>query len=208
MSFSSYPIQLNLGGRAVLVVGAGAVAARKLTRLVACGAKVSVVAPRCDDPVREMANEGRVILHERAFADEDVRASFLVIAATDDAATNERVARCARRAGALVLRADAPSDSDFTLPSFVQTDHVDATISTRGEAPAASRRLGRELSLWLSAGPDRFVAEIARVRVAGASRADQGARLRALADGPLFEACRASDESRISELVTGALEAP
>lgn len=208
MSFSSYPIQLKLGGRAVLVVGAGSVAARKLVRLVACGAKVSVVAPRCDGVVRKMAREGRITLHERAFADEDVLASLLVIAATDDPSTNEQVAGCARRAGALVLRADAPHDSDFTLPSFVQTDHVDATISTRGEAPAASRRLGRELSRWLSAGPDRFVAEIARVRAAGTGRTDQGARLRALADGPLFEACRASDESRISELVASALETP
>jgi len=208
MSFSSYPIQLKLGDRAVLVVGAGSVATRKLARLIACGANVSVVAPRCSGAVRDMASEGRVTFHERTFADEDVLASFLVIAATDDTATNEHVARCARRAGALVLRADAPHDSDFTLPSFVQTDHVDATISTRGEAPAASRRLGRELSGWLRAGPDRFVAELARVRAAGTSGADQGARLRALADGALFEACRAGDEGRISELVTSALEAP
>lgn len=40
-----YPLSLDLSGRAVLVVGAGRVAARKVGPLLAAGAQVTVVAP-------------------------------------------------------------------------------------------------------------------------------------------------------------------
>ena len=40
-----YPVGLVVAGRPVLVVGGGRVAARKVADLVACGARVTVVAP-------------------------------------------------------------------------------------------------------------------------------------------------------------------
>ena len=40
-----YPVGLVVAGRPVLVVGGGRVAARKVGDLVACGARVTVVAP-------------------------------------------------------------------------------------------------------------------------------------------------------------------
>ena len=208
MMSATYPIQLRLQTRSVLVAGAGPVAARKLERLVICGAQIRVVASHVSKAVRALAQAHQFACEERAFRDEDVQAAFLVIAATDDAQVNERIALLARAAGALVLRVDAPEQSDFALPAFTHTDHVEATISTRGKAPAASRRLSRELTAWLLQGPERFAAEVARARLLLATRKDSSARLRALADGALFDACRTRDDTRIAELVTSIVEAP
>ncbi len=208
MSAKSYPIQLRIEGRPVLVVGGGRVATRKIERLVSCRANVKVVAPEVSAPVRRLAEHADVELALRPATDSDAEGMFMVIAASNDANVNAALCRAGRRCGALVSSVDAPEQSDFTLPSWAHTDHVEATISTGGAAPAASRRLGKELARWLLAGPDRFVAELSRARRVLKGRPDAAARLRSLASGPLFEACASGDDPRIQGLVDAALEQP
>ncbi len=208
MTTSGYPIQLRLHGRSVFIAGAGRVATRKLPRLIACGAQVRVVALHASQAVMDFARDGRISLALRAAHERDVKGAFLVISATDDGPLNGRLAEAARTHGALVLRVDAAQESDFCLPSLAQTEHVTATVSTGGRAPAASRRLARELAAWLALGPDRFAAAMAQARRRCAARTDAAARLRALADGDLFEACRAGDDAHIDALLRQALEAP
>jgi precorrin-2 dehydrogenase/sirohydrochlorin ferrochelatase len=201
----SYPVHLFLDGRRVLVAGAGAVATRKIERLVETGADVHVVAKLASAEVREFARAGRLTLHERAVEERDVAGAFMVLAATDDAAVNAHLGEVARRAGALVSRVDDPGDSDFTVPALARGKVVEATISTFGRAPSASRRLGRELRRWIASGVDRFVNEVADVRIALAGQHDARARLRALGDGDLFDACVRGDEARVHSLVAEAL---
>jgi siroheme synthase-like protein len=202
----SYPIHLNLAGRRALVAGAGRVATRKIERLVETGVEVRVVAPEASAPVRRLAERGALTLALRGIEESDVVDCLLVIAATDDASVNGALAGWARARGSLVSRVDAPQDSDFTVPAFVRGEHVEATVSTYGDAPSASRRLKRELLAWTACGPDRFAGEVARVRRALADRPDATERLRKLNESGLFEACAAGDEPVIHALVTAALE--
>jgi siroheme synthase-like protein len=208
MSRNSYPIHLKLVGRRALVVGAGRVATRKIERLVETGADVQVVSPLASAPVRKLATERAIELVQRDVVESDLAGCFLVIAATDVERVNAQVALWARARGALVSRVDAPDDSDFTIPAFVRGENVEATVSTFGEAPSASRRLGRELRMWTSQGPDRFAGEVARVRRVLRARPDASARLRKLSDSGLFEACAEGDEATIRALVAAAIEEP
>jgi siroheme synthase-like protein len=202
---ASYPVHLDLTGRRVLVVGAGRVATRKIERLVQTSADVLVVAQVASAQVRELARLGQLQLATRAVEPDDVAGCFMVIVATDQAAINSQVADWARAVGALVSRVDAPDASDFTVPAFVRGQQVEATVSTYGEAPSASRRLKRELARWVQHGPDRFAAEVALVRRALAGRADVTERLRKLNESGLFEACARADEAAIRLLVDTAL---
>ena len=204
----SYPVHLRLDGRRVLVAGAGSVATRKIQRLAETAAELVVVAPRASEPVEGLHASGRLVLSKRDVHDDDARGAFLVLAATSDSATNARLARAARAHGALVSRVDDPEDSDFTIPALARGDSVEATVSTFGRAPSASRRLGRELRKWIASGVDRFAGEVARARTALAGSADASTRLRKLGDGELFEACVRGDEARVRELVEGALHGP
>lgn len=206
MSQASYPIHLNVHDQPVLVVGAGRVATRKIERLVQSGARVHVVALEASAPVRKLAELARVELSLRAVEAHDVAGSFMVIAATSDSDVNRQVGEWARKEGALVSRVDAPLESDFTVPACVRGEHVEATVSTYGEAPSAARRLARELLAWTTRGPDRFAGEVARVRRAVSALPDATERLRALNESGLFEACAANDEPTIRALVTAALE--
>ncbi len=201
----AYPMHLRLAGKPVLVAGAGRVATRKIERLVQSGARVEVVAKVASRIVTRLAQQGSVALRLRPVAAADVEGKFLVLAATDDGQENARLARAARERGILVSRVDAPEDSDFTVPALARAPHVEATISTSGTAPSASRRLGKELAQWLSQGPDRFVAEIASARSVLRGHPEGTERLRRLAEGELFEACTRGDEAVIQRCRERAL---
>lgn len=211
MRARTYPVQLHLAGKRVLVVGAGHVATRKVERLVECGAEVHVIAREASNVVCELAQQDRLKLSLRNLSrvePGDITGFSLVIAATDSDVLNAEVAAACRTAQVWVSRVDAPLESDFTLPALARGEHVEATVSTQGTAPSAARRLAKELARWVQAGPDRFALEIARAR--SALRGQQGAqeKLRQLADGKLFDACVASDEARIAGLMQHTLSSP
>jgi siroheme synthase-like protein len=206
MKRATYPISLNLTGRRVLVAGAGRVATRKIERLVEAGSTLHVVALEASAIVSRLAEEGHLALTLRAVTEEDARGAMLVLCATNDAAANEILAAAARTLGALVSRVDAPEESDFTVPALARGESVEATVSTRGAAPSASRRLAKELRAWVKHGPDRFAREMAQARISLRGHPEATERLRRLGSGALFEACAAADEPRIHALITSALE--
>lgn len=205
LSSVSYPIHLSLTGRRVLVVGAGRVATRKIERLVDTHADVYIVALSASAPIRRLAEQQKLSLALREPREDDVAGCFMVIVATNQRTVNATVAGWARAAGALVSRVDEPAESDFTVPAFVRGAHVEATVSTYGEAPSASRRLSRELKSWALGAPDRFAGEVAAVRRALHGREDSTERLRKLNDSGLYEACAAGDEAKIRTLLDAAL---
>lgn len=204
MNAPTYPIHLHLAGRPVLVVGAGRVATRKIERLLVSGAEVAVVATEAAARVAELAHAGHLTLALRAFQPEDVHGKCLVIAATDDAALNAQIVQLGRAQGALVTRVDDAAYSDFSIPAVARASTVEVTVSTHGAAPSASRRLARELTAWLAQGPDRFAAELARVRSSLRGQAKMPGVLKRLAEGELLAACTAQDEARIAAIVAAA----
>jgi precorrin-2 dehydrogenase/sirohydrochlorin ferrochelatase len=139
---SPYPVNLDLAGRRVLVVGGGDVAARKVAGLLRAGAVVTVVAP---DAVSEIAEDPDVRWHARPYRRGEVASYRLAITATDDAAVNRQVARDGEAANVLVNSADDPANCSFILPAVVRRGDLQLTVSTNGRSPAfaswARRRL-------------------------------------------------------------------
>lgn len=143
---TGYPLLLRLDGRDVLVVGAGAVAARRLPGLRAAGARVTVVAP----VVSAGIDDDAVVVRRRGFVDEDVLGAALVLACTDVPAVNEAVHRAARRVGVLCLRADDRGASDAWVPAVLRRGDVVVAVSAGG-APARARALRDRVAALLDA---------------------------------------------------------
>ena len=139
---ATYPVQLVLTGRPVLVVGGGAVARRKVEGLLAAGATVTVVAPDVD-PALE-ATPG-VTVHRRPYRGEDVAGQRLVVTATDDPAVNQQVHDDADAAGIWVNSADDPDRCTFILPAVVRRGPLQLTVSTAGRSPAVASWLRQRL---------------------------------------------------------------
>jgi len=137
-----YPVNLVLDGRQCLVVGGGNIARRKVEGLLACGARVRVVAPRIDAGLRLLTD---VTFDERRWQPDDFDGVWLVIAATDDPAVNRAVYTAGQRAGIWVNGADDPANCSFTLPSVVRRGDLQVAVSTGGRSPALSQWLRRRI---------------------------------------------------------------
>ena len=90
-----FPLFADLNNRPVLVVGGGAVAARKIELLLKAGAQVRVVAADLKEALAAEAEAGRLQWLAREFADSQLDDVYLVVAATNDAALNRRVYQAA-----------------------------------------------------------------------------------------------------------------
>ncbi len=135
---SGYPVMLEGGAIRALVVGGGRVAVRKAQGLLASGGTVRVVARDVSEEMDRLVGQSLTI-ERRSFRDADVERATLVIAATDDRATNARVARVALKAGRLVGVADAPSEGNFVSMATHRAGDVVIAVSAGGVPRAAAR---------------------------------------------------------------------
>lgn len=137
------PIFLDLAGRSVLVAGGGEVAARKVEDLLAAKARIRVVAPEVHPSIVSLAAivEHGLVVETRPFADADVAGAWLVIAATDDAAVQAKVAEAADRERVFCIAVDDPKNATAYGGGVVRRGPVTIAISTSGEAPAIARLL-------------------------------------------------------------------
>lgn len=141
----SYVVNLKVEGRPVLVVGAGAVALRKVEGLLDAGARITVVAPDACEGIERLAAQKRITLQRRLYGEADCFGMTLVLAATDDEEVNARVARDAGELGILVNVADRPSLCTVTLPAVVRRGSLTLAVATEGKCPAFARALREEL---------------------------------------------------------------
>jgi len=153
-----YPVNLVVAGRRCVVVGGGAVAARKADGLAAAGAQVVVIAPAVDPSIRTLAG---VTVLEREYRTGDLDGAWLAVAATDDPEVNRGVHADGEAARVWVNAVDDPPACSFTLPAVVRQGPVVVAVSTSGYSPAlaawirekVSEQLGPEVALlaeWLS----------------------------------------------------------
>jgi precorrin-2 dehydrogenase/sirohydrochlorin ferrochelatase len=155
-----FPINLNLMGRAVLVVGGGRIALRKVEQLLVAGARITVLAPEhvagfADLPVELVA---------RRYESGDVAGYRLVITATGDRVVDQQIHDEADALGIWINSADDPDRCTFTLPAVLRRGPVMVTVSTGGASPALSSWLRRRLEDEI--GPEfvEVVSELAMER--------------------------------------------
>jgi precorrin-2 dehydrogenase / sirohydrochlorin ferrochelatase len=137
---------LKLTGRRCLVVGAGSVALEKVEGLLACDARVHVLAPDVCPELEELAAQGDIELTRRGFVTDDLAGHFLAIAATSDTDVNVAVFDEAERRAMLCNVVDVPPLCSFILPAIVRTGPIAIAISTAGASPALAKRMKREIS--------------------------------------------------------------
>lgn len=136
---SGVPILVEGAALTVLVVGGGPVAVRKAAAFVAAGAAVRVVAREPSAAMRDLVSAGGVALLERAYARDDIGDAMLVIAATNDRATNAEVAADGRASSRLVNVADAPETGTFATMATHRTGGLVVGVSAGGVPGAAAR---------------------------------------------------------------------
>ena len=157
---NQFPVNLNLAGKPVLVVGAGRIALRKTEQLLACDAAVTVLAPN----VHEGFDSLPVTVVRREYASNDVAGYRLVITATANREVDQLIHDEADALGIWVNSADDPDRCTFTLPATVRRGELLITISTAGASPALSSYLRARLGEIISPDFARVVDDLAARR--------------------------------------------
>ncbi|MEX5309068.1 uroporphyrinogen-III C-methyltransferase [Kocuria sp. CPCC 205297] len=123
----TYPLGLNLAGRAVLVVGGGSDAARRTRSLLAGGALVDLVAPDLHDTLRDLTSSPGLTWHERAFRPDDLDGAWLVFLHVSDSGERERVALAAEERRVLCVADDAAPGPDRAADTRAPVTQVPVT---------------------------------------------------------------------------------
>jgi uroporphyrin-III C-methyltransferase / precorrin-2 dehydrogenase / sirohydrochlorin ferrochelatase len=198
-----FPAFFSLKDQPALIVGGGGLAARKLRLLRKAGAAVTVVAPRLNAEIAEVANDGQIATTRRGFVAGDVRGQRLVFAATGRPDVDERVAEAAQAAGVPVNVVDRADLSSFVVPAIVERDPVVIGISTGGTAPLLASRLREAIERLLPSRLGRLAhfSDSFRTAVRGILP-DATTRLRFWSrffDGPVAAAVLAGDDGAARE---------
>ena len=179
------PIFLRVQDRLAVVIGGGAVAARKAELLLKCGARVRLVAPElatATQALLQLHTAGERMSHHCAsFADHHLEGAALVIAATDSDAVNAQVSRLARARGVPVNVADDADGSDFILPAIVDRAPLIVAVSSAGTTPVLARRVREQIESLL---PERLGA---LARFAGSQREQVNRLLQPALRRPFWE---------------------
>jgi uroporphyrin-III C-methyltransferase/precorrin-2 dehydrogenase/sirohydrochlorin ferrochelatase len=138
------PLLLDLAGRAVVVVGGGTVATRRVQALVAAGAAVLVVAPEVA-PALETTG---IRIERRGFTPADVDGAWLAYACTSDPAVNAAVAAAASQRQVFCVRADEASGGTARTPAVLRRDAITVAVNG-GDDPRRAVALRDAISLAL-----------------------------------------------------------
>ena len=142
-----YPLNVDLSGRSLILVGGGKVAERKVRGILSAGTETSicVIAPKITTVLQEHAAASRLCWKQTCYADGMLEGAFLVYAATDLREVNAAVAAEAKRRGSPVNVIDDPAASTFQVPASIRRGELILSVSTAGGSPALSRAIRMEL---------------------------------------------------------------
>lgn len=140
-----YPLFANLQRRAVLVVGGGVVAERKIAALLESQADVTVNAPELTPLLQGWVEQGRIAHRADAFQDSWLDRTWLVVAATDDRDLNRRVASEGELRRIFVNVVDDATLCSFHVPAVIDRAPLTVAISSGGDAPMLARLLRERL---------------------------------------------------------------
>ncbi|MEP6984253.1 MAG: bifunctional precorrin-2 dehydrogenase/sirohydrochlorin ferrochelatase [Chloroflexota bacterium] len=146
-----YPVMLNLEDRTCVIVGGGAVAARKVDHLLNAGAYVTVISPELHPTLITLARDNKITVKQVAYTSgmlADLKPT-LVFAATDDTSVNQQVVDEARSIGALVNASSEQGERDFINMATIQRGDITIALSTGSASPALVTHLQRQIDTFI-----------------------------------------------------------
>lgn len=161
---AKYPIFLEMSGRKAVVIGGGAVAARKVAPLVDAGARVVVVAEAIAPTLQDAFALPRVEVILSPYRKEYLAGAILAIAATSDPQVNKQIYADCQQLEVLCNVVDEPSLCDFFVPAVVKRGDLQIAVCTEGHCPAYAGHLRRKLEELFTDDHGQFVKALEQAR--------------------------------------------
>ena len=161
---AKYPIYIEMSGRRIVVIGAGAVASRKVKVLYEAGADILVVAKQITPEFTERCLGFDINVTEGEYSKAHLADAMIAIAATNDTQLNEQIYADCKELNVLCNVVDVPYLCDFYVPAIVQRGPLQIAIGTDGKSPAYSSKLRKQLESVFTETHGQFVLEMGVMR--------------------------------------------
>jgi uroporphyrin-III C-methyltransferase/precorrin-2 dehydrogenase/sirohydrochlorin ferrochelatase len=205
------PIFLDVAGKLVIVDGGTTVAARRIERALAAGARVVSFDPEPGDEVRGFFGHENLTHHDRVPVETDFEGCLVAYGASEVPERDALLFAATRKYGALANVADEKDYCDFITPSVVERDPLTIAISTGGAAPVVARILRARVEAMLPAAYGQLAEFLSGYRDAIAAKIKGGTARRRfwenLIEGSVGDAFLAGDEELAAQLVEQDLAA-
>ena len=161
------PIFVNIKNKHCLIVGGGAVAARKADLFIKSGAIVTVVAPQLKTEMKHHLANNKIVWQIGLFSPEivaNIATPKYVISATDNESVNQAVYQYCQQKNIPINVADQTEFCDFILPAIVDREPMTIAISTGGRSPVLARLMKARLETMIPAGFSKLADLVGRYR--------------------------------------------
>lgn len=136
-----FPFYIDIEKKDILVVGGGAVALRKVEKLLPFNPVITVVSPEICNEIVKLG----VKTVKRVFADSDLDGMFCVISATNNSQVNEHIYRLCSAKNIPVNTVDDKGRCTFIFPALVKENGITAGITTSGKSPVYAKYIKEQL---------------------------------------------------------------
>lgn len=136
-----FPFYIDIEKKDILVVGGGAVALRKVEKLLPFNPVITVVSPEICYEIVKLG----VKTVKRVFADSDLDGMFCVISATNNSQVNEHIYRLCSAKNIPVNTVDDKERCTFIFPALVKGNGITAGITTSGKSPVYAKYIKEQL---------------------------------------------------------------
>lgn len=136
-----YPMMLNISQLAIVVIGGGKIATRKVRTLLECGAThITIVSDTITEELQELLQTNQVKWLPRPYQQGDVNDCHMVFLCTNNKAVNQQVAQEIHPMQLFNDATDKTNSNFFNMPYFDIPEGIVA-ISTKGKSCKTSKRI-------------------------------------------------------------------
>ena len=143
---SYLPLFIETTGKKCLIVGGGKVASRKLIPILKAKMQVTLISPEVIEEIELNFQKNKNLkIIKRKFEPEDIEDQFLIIAATNEKTTNQKIAKLSKDNNILVNMAEDSLSGNTLIPSVVDRDPIKIAVSSGAASPILTRLVKTKL---------------------------------------------------------------
>lgn len=161
-----FPLFVDLKGKKIVIIGGGAVAARRVRTLLLFGCEIIVIAPEIKQEMwalfqqygydfssqNDTCSENSVVIIEkiliwkrRVYEDGDCSGAFLAVAATNCREVNKQIGQQCKMEDCFVSVADKKEESTFYFPAIATNGAVVVGITSSGTNHTFTAAIARQV---------------------------------------------------------------